>query len=258
MTGPLVDLPHYPTNLPQYNNPYVLPEPTFQSPTYGEQGANSATDQSAQMIRALLDPSSKLTKNLSSAQSSLMRGTFLSNLRDMVSANRRERLLGRRGFIDPEKMDSGALGQTMRNAWESQLGGQVAAQGLLQDLAGQMRSTASQYVSDASLENKRRDSYREDLVNRMNQLREDYINQINQQRTDALGPYDQQRNDILNAINLYRGNQAQGQSSRTSYLAQKYGEQAVNSASTDNLLKSIQALFTNQQASPWINPDLVQ
>lgn len=236
-TDNLVNMPSYPGYNP-YQNPYVSPAPVFQGPTFGEQGATHATNQSLAAIQAMLDPSNQLQKNLASSQSQLMRTTFLSNLRDIQRANQRARMSGRAAYFNPESADSTGMRSIMDNAYQSQLGGQIQAQNILSDVARQLQSTASSYRDVGNMEQGRRNDYTTQLNDRLNQMSQNYNNSYNAQNTQATNAYQANTNNILNALNLYKGNQAQLQPAQQAYQASSTGSKAAGVQGILDLLKN--------------------
>jgi hypothetical protein len=155
-------------------------------------------------------------------------------------------------------MDEGITGSLMRNAYSADLQAKQTGRDMLSQLSGDMRSTAGAYTNLGTMETQRRDAYMRDLLNYIGLKREDYTTGLGIERQDIKDVTDQRRQDVINALNLYRGNQATAKESREDYLAQKYGTQAIDSASTSDFLKNFSSMFSGSQASPWINPDLVR
>jgi hypothetical protein len=148
--------------------------------------------------------------------------------------------LGRQGFINPERMDEGITGSLMRNAYSADLQAKQTGRDLLSQLSGDMRSTASAYGQVAGMETGRRDDYMRDLLNYIGQKREDYTTGLGMERQDIKDVTDQNRQDIINALNLYKGNQAQIQPARQDYLAGKAGTQATQFQGASDLVKALQ------------------
>lgn len=238
LEGNLVDMPTYP-DLPQYDNPYSLPNPTMQGPTIGEEGARKSTNQSLALLMAALDPTNPLSRNLVDAERQQNRYSFLGSLNDMVKANRRQRSLGRTGFISPERMDEGIAGSLQRNAYEGDLAAQKTGRDLLTQLSGDLRSTASSYGDVGNMETGRRNDYYTQLLNYVNQKRNDYTTSLGIQRGDIQNLTDQKRQDVINALNLYKGNQATFQPAQKDYLAAQAGMQGVQSMGGQDILKNL-------------------
>lgn len=205
-TGPKVKKPLLPTlpNLPM--NMPTLPTPKVWAPTQGEAGAMDATKAQGSLYGAMLDPNNPIYKNQVESQYGLIQNDFLRGLRDTVTANRREVSRGRRGFLNPERMDENVIGSVTQNSQKSRL--QARQQALLQldSIAKGVGGVAENYRGVANLETGRRTDYRQDMQNQLTQQRSDIATRLGLTRQDEATRNEQQRSDINDALNLYRQN----------------------------------------------------
>lgn len=206
-TGPKVKMPTLPENMPNLpENMPVLPKAQMWGQTTGEAGSLDALKAQGKLYQAMLDPNNPIFKNQWDAQDQLIQNDFLSGLRDSITANRREQARGRRGFMNPERMDEQVTGAVTQNAQKARL---LARQQAMQNLgiaANGISGIASGYRDTASLENTRRNQYENDLRDRLSQIRGDITTRLGNTRADIGTRTDQSRQDVINALNLYRQN----------------------------------------------------
>lgn len=244
-SGPKVKMPVLPDDIPVYRGGPLLPNnipvtpldmPTLPQArlfpaTTGELAGMDALNAAGKLTQAQLNPNNPIFKELAAGEDQLIQSDFLRGLRDMITANQRASArTGRRGFLNPERMDEQITGATAMNAQKARAQARINAYGKLDNMISGLKSLAGGYQSQAGLETGRRDSFRQDILNRIMQQRDDINKRIEQLRSDTAARTDQRRGDIkdeygqlrsdmatrtnqrrddvLNALNLYRGNQA--------------------------------------------------
>lgn len=207
-----VSLPQYPTmspypTLPSYSTAPKLPqnmplmEASLMNATTGETAMLNALYGAQGAQTASLDPTNPLFKDLASAEESLLNNDYLRNLKQLVTTNRRSGRMGRGQILDPERRDESIASTVLSNAQTNSLQSRIMAQQKLKDYATSMLSTASQYGTASGLENTRRTAYRDDLLQRLNQMRSDITNRTNVARSD----FGADREDTMNAFNYNQG-----------------------------------------------------
>jgi len=120
---PTVDLPKYP-DLPTFT-------PGQQDPFAGELAAGTALGEAGGLLNAILDPNSPVLQRLAREETEIINKQFTKGLRNIISANRRERARGRRGLLDVERGEQNSLRALMEAASEASLKGRTTARNLL-------------------------------------------------------------------------------------------------------------------------------
>lgn len=205
-TGPRVKAPNLPGDMPNLpNNMPVLPQAKMFGATAGESGAMDATKAMSKLYAAMLDPNNPIMKNQVDAEEQLIQNDFLSGLKESINQNRRQQARGRRGFMNPERMDEQVTGAVTKNAQQARLLARLKGFDNLNKVASGVGNVASQYGKNALLEGERRDDYRTDLKDRLNQIRGDIMTRLGNTRGDISTSVNNSREDIQNALNLYHG-----------------------------------------------------
>lgn len=270
-----VEYPNFP-ELEGYQSgpllPYSMPvlDAKMQGPTQGEMGTGRTLGMAEQTIYALLDPNNPFYKNQKSTQSQINKMGYLGNLRDMITQNRRERMMGRTGFLDPSREDENISRAILQNAQESELMADLQTKQNLGNFAQQMLSTAGQYNTLANQETQRRTAYKNDLITRLNMLRSDQVTRNSQLRSDAQNKYQVNNQNKMAAyeaavsklgsvIDLWNSNQNRSMPGIANARAAEASQQGMQQQQIGNLIQSaapyLQQLFgggTNA-VLPWLN-----
>lgn len=201
--GPTVDMPVYQGGI---NLPYDIPvlDASLAPATMGEQGQGRTLSQAEALTRMLLDPTNPMVERLAKQEQESAQNDFLTNLRSLMTTNQRAKSRGRAGLFDPERQDDDVMMAVLRNAADARIQGRQRAEQKIGDTAKNLSGLSTQYGSYAGTENTRRNAYREDLLNRLNQIRGDTKYRVENARQDQATTNEQQRNDILNAIKFAR------------------------------------------------------
>lgn len=246
--GPTVDMPIYQGGI---NLPYDIPvlDARLAPATMGEQGQGRTLSQSEALTLMLLDPTNPMLQRLAKQEQEAGQNEFLSGLRSLMTVNQRAKSRGRAGLFDPERQDDDIMMSVLKNAQDARIQGRQRAEQKIGDTARNLSTLSNQYGSYAGTETARRNAYREDLLNRLNQVRGDTASRVQYAREDQATTNQQQRSDILNALNLarnanqnigeaesaYRQQQDQTNAARWSGIANMFNAGAGNTGSLPGL-----------------------
>lgn len=129
-----------------------------------ERAAEAAMGQAQDLINLSLSPDDPRFKAMVEAESQGVRGGFLQNLRDMIEGNRRQALMGRQQFFDPERRDQTMFSAVDKAGRDAQLHARSNVleriNGAIQRLQGQQ----SGYMKLADMEAGRRDQKRQAIL----------------------------------------------------------------------------------------------
>lgn len=97
--------------------------------SYKQAGKKTPQEREAERLAAmsqdynnmLMNPNDPRYKAMLEAETQGLRGGFLQNLRDMVEANRRQAIMGRQQFFDPERRDESMFSAVNRTGQQAQL-----------------------------------------------------------------------------------------------------------------------------------------
>lgn len=126
--------------------------------------AEAALGQSQDLINLSMNPNDPRYKAMIDSQSQGIRQGFLQNLRDAVEANRRQALMGRQQFFDPERRDENMFAAVNRAGQESQ---NQARSGVINNINGAIQRLQGQnagYLNLASLQNTRNNQARQSML----------------------------------------------------------------------------------------------
>jgi len=122
-------------------------------------------------------------------------------IRGLKTANRRERALGRRGILDPERGSSDMARQLLEGVRAAGISSRARARGILKGASDQSIKIGGLAAQGAGLEQDRRDEFQKNL-----------FQTITQQRSDLTKRFEIARENLVSGLNLARsditGNQA--------------------------------------------------
>lgn len=136
--------------------------------TAQERTAQDNLNQANDLINLSMNPNDPRYQAMVANQSQGLRAGFLQNLRDIIEGNRRQALMGRQQYFDPERRDENAfagLNQATQNA-NIQANQNVldSINSAVQRLQGQSQS----YLGLAGLQNQRNQQQREAILGLIN------------------------------------------------------------------------------------------
>lgn len=118
-----------------------------QGPTAAELGLLQSIANQNRLSQAITDPNDVIMRNLSAGESQLFRQNAASSLSDLLRADRRAQLLGRRSYFNPERRDEAISNFMTEQAQRSEpMGRQNALSRIMQALEAQ-RGVGQNYGS---------------------------------------------------------------------------------------------------------------
>lgn len=238
--GDLPDLTGIPglSKLPQWQvNP--------QDVTVGEQGLSNILQESSDLYRTLLDPTNPVFQRLAADNAALNKRDFLSQLREVSNANRRQASRGRTTFFSPERGDEDVIAKVAQNAADAETLGRMQAQQQLGNVAGSLSGLSGAYQGLSGLETGRYNDLQNQIATQLGQQRSDisaqdqfniqkFLGSLGIKHQNIINQNEQQRKNVEGYMNAYP----------TIYNTNATNKQAQNTGAIQGMA-SIADLFAN-------------
>lgn len=256
------DLPQY-TGIPTVGDLPNTPA-YFQGPTWGENAAQTALGDARGFLSAITNPDDPLNKRVAEAETRVVRGDFLRNLRDMQSLDRKARSMGRRGVFGDERGDENVARTLLENASSSMNQGRLNAMDTLRRGYEGSTNLASQFGNLGQFERQRQRDYQTDLetaignargdsLTRMGLAREDTLRNIQTQREDELLRNEQMRADLASALTRADPQRASMAASQNDLAARRAGQDSAMYSGISTLLSNAAGNYraSSGGSAPW-------
>jgi len=132
--------------------------------TAPEYAAQDAMSRANDLINLSMNPNDPRYQAMVNQQSQGIRQGFLQNLRDITEANRRQALMGRQQFFDPERRDENMFSAVNQAGQQAQI---QARQNVLDNINGAIQRLQGQqngYYNLAGLQNSRNNQARQSML----------------------------------------------------------------------------------------------